>query len=361
MVDSPPEAMIRKLGELQERYAQLDQEIADPNLFDDPERARVKLKEHGRLKPMVDGFRRFREVEERLTEARELVGGDDPELKEIAEEELPELEEERAAAVEQLMDLFVTQDAEAQSDVIVEVNAGVGGDEAALFAADLFRMYSRFAERKGWKVDVLDSGEGKSGGLKRVAFAVEGDGVYRYLRFESGGHRVQRVPETESQGRIHTSMCTVVVLPQVDEVDVEIDKNDVRIDKFSASGPGGQHVNKTESAIRLTHEPTGTVVQCQDEKSQKKNLDKAWKALRARVADQVREQLERERGQQRRSLRGRGNRNERIRTYNFPQDRCTDHRIGESIHGLDQVMDGDVEALLDKLIAHDKEEALKSL
>ena len=222
-------------------------------------------------------------------------------------------------------------------------------------------MYTRFAERNKWKHEVLDSGAGKAGGLKRVTFTIDGNDVYRHLRFESGGHRVQRVPETETQGRIHTSMVTVVVLPQVEGVDIEIAKADVREDRFSASGPGGQHVNKTQSAIRLTHLETGITVSCQDEKSQHKNRDRAWKVMRARVADHFKAIKDAEANAQRQSLRGHGNRNERIRTYNFPQDRCTDHRIGASVHGLPQILDGDISNLLQKLIEHDKEEALRNL
>lgn len=357
-----PDAMIRRLGELEARFGELDQAIASPELFNDPDAARVKLKEHGRLKPMVEGWREYRKLSGQAAEARALMGdGADPELKELAEAELPDLERRITAQAERLRELFVTQDEESESDVIVEINAGVGGDESALFAGDLFRMYTRFAERQHWKVDLIESSDGKAGGFKKISFSIEGNGVFRRLRFESGGHRVQRVPETETQGRIHTSMATVVVLPQVEEVDVSIKDSDVRIDKYSAGGPGGQHVNKTQSAVRLTHEPTGIVVQCQDEKSQIKNLAKAWKVLRARYADFLKEQADKERGAQRQSLRGRGNRNERIRTYNVPQDRCTDHRIGITVHNLPKLMDGELDELVDALIAHDKEEALKAL
>lgn len=353
--------MIRRLGELEEQYLELDRAISDPALFNDQAAARQKLKEHARVKPLVDGFRAWQKLAKDLSETREMLDGGDPEMSELAREELPRLETATDQAVEQLKDLFATQDPDSESDVIMEITAGVGGDEAALFAADLFRMYGRFAERRGWKTELLEGLDGNAGGYKRISFTIEGQGVYKRLRFESGGHRVQRVPKTETQGRIHTSMATVVVLPQVEEVEVEINKNDVRVDKFSAGGPGGQHVNKTQSAVRLTHIPTGTVVQCQDEKSQIKNLDRAWKSLRARVADTIRAQQEAERGAARRSLRGRGNRNERIRTYNVPQDRCTDHRIGLTVHNLDAIMDGALDELIEALILHDKEEGLKAL
>jgi peptide chain release factor 1 len=360
--DLMPEPMVRKLGEIDARYRELDALIADPGLFNDPDAARGKLKEHTRLKPMVEGWREFQKLTGQVAEAQGLLGdGADPELKELAQAELPDLQARVAKQVEHLRELFVTSDAESESDCIVEVNAGVGGDEGALFAGDLARMYMRYAELKGWRAELIDQAEGKAGGFKKISFTIEGTGVYRRLRFESGGHRVQRVPETETQGRIHTSMATVVVLPQVEEVDVTIKESDVRKDKFSAGGPGGQHVNKTESAVRLTHIPTGLVVQCQDEKSQIKNFAKAWKVLRARYADFLKEQVEKERGATRQSLRGRGNRNERIRTYNFPQDRCTDHRIGVTVHNLPKLLAGELDPLIDALVAHDKEESLKAL
>ena len=356
-----PEALVRKLGEMEEEFTTLSAAIEDPDLFNHPEDARLKLKTHGRLRPVVEAFREFKQLEERLAEAQGLLKDEDPEMRELAEVELPEAVSARDKAALGLKELFVTQDAESESDAIVEISAGVGGDESALFAGEMFRMYSRYAELQRWKLEVVDLNQGNAGGVKRIQFTVEGQGVFRKLRFESGGHRVQRVPETETQGRIHTSMITVVVLPQAEEVDVAIEKGDVRVDTYRASGAGGQHVNKTESAIRLTHEPSGIVVQCQDEKSQNKNKAQAWKVLRARYADFLREKAEAERGAQRRSLRGRGNRNERIRTYNFPQDRCTDHRVGVTVHGLPQLFEGQLDSLLDQLIQKDKEESLNSL
>lgn len=356
-----PPGMARRLDETVTRWEELDKAITDPNLFNDPDAARGKLKEHGRLKPMVEAWRAHKTLEGRIAEAQELLKGGDAELAELAQAELPELEASHQQSVTKLRDLFASDDKESESDVIVEITAGVGGDEAALFAADLFRMYQRYCERKHWKCEPVDVSDGNAGGFKRIQFTIEGNGVYRCMRFESGGHRVQRVPKTETQGRIHTSMATVVVLPQVEEVDVEINKADVRIDKYSAGGPGGQHVNKTQSAVRLTHIPTGLQVQCQDEKSQIKNLARAWKVMRARYADALREKAEKERGDARRSLRGRGLRNEKIRTYNVPQDRCTDHRINVTVHALDNLLDGDLDGLIEPLIAHDKEEGLKAL
>ena len=361
-IENMPEPMLRKLREMEARYRELDALISDPGLYDDPDAARGKLKEQARLKAMVESFRELQKLAGQVEEANGLIAdGGDPELKELAQAELPDLKVGVAKQVEHLRELFVTSDAESESDCIVEVNAGVGGDEGALFAGDLARMYMRYAERKGWRAELVEQSEGKAGGFKKISFTIEGGGVYRRLRFESGGHRVQRVPETETQGRIHTSMATVVVLPQVEEVDVTIKDSDVRKDKYSAGGPGGQHVNKTESAVRLTHIPSGLVVQCQDEKSQIKNMAKAFKVLRARYADFLREAADKERGAQRQSLRGRGNRNERIRTYNMPQDRCTDHRIGVTVHNLPKLLDGELDPLIDELVAHDKEEALKNL
>ncbi|MBL4847361.1 MAG: peptide chain release factor 1 [Planctomycetes bacterium] len=356
-----PDALLRKLSEMDETFTTLGKEIEDPDLFNNPDRAKLKLKEHGRLKSVVEAFRAFLKIEEGLAEAKELLSDEDPEMRELAESELPELHEAREKAALGLKEIFVTQDAESESDAIIEISAGVGGDESALFAGDLFQMYSRFAERSKWKLEVVDFNAGNQGGFKRIQFTVEGTGVFRQLRFESGGHRIQRVPETETQGRIHTSMATVVVLPQVEEVDVHIEKSDVRVDRYRASGAGGQHVNKTESAIRLTHEASGLVVCCQDEKSQSKNLNRAWKVLRARYSDFLQEKADAERGEARRSLRGRGNRNERIRTYNVPQDRCTDHRVGVTVHGLPQLFDGALENLLVQLIEKDKEESLRNL
>jgi peptide chain release factor 1 len=312
----------------------------------------------------VDRYREWRNTKKERDEAKAILDdpSPDPVLREIAQEDLPKLDAKLEEALGRLRDVLVTEDEDSARDAIVEIQAGVGGDEASLFAGDLFRMYSRYAQTKGWTVELYDQNEGNQGGLKSVTFGVQGERVYGRLRFESGVHRVQRVPQTETQGRIHTSTAAVVVLPEVDDLgDVAIPEKDVRIDKFSAGGPGGQHVNKTQSAVRLTHLPSGIVVQCQDERSQIKNLAKAWKALRARVADELRSKQEKERGDTRRSLRGRAQRNEKIRTYNFPQNRVTDHRINVSIHDLPKILDGALDPLVEKLLEHDRKEGLEAL
>ncbi|MCA8967179.1 MAG: peptide chain release factor 1, partial [Planctomycetes bacterium] len=347
----------QRLDSLVARHEQLMVQSADPEVLARPERLAALQRELGSATEVVGRYRAFTKLLADIEEHRALADGGD-ELAELARAELPGLEERARSEADALIDLLLAEQGDDRRDCIVEIRAGTGGEEAALFAKDLCTIYQRFAARRGWTFEPMHATPTEQGGFKEILFTLRGQSVFHYMQFESGGHRVQRVPKTESQGRIHTSMVTVVVLPQVEEVDIEIDKNEVRVDKFCASGPGGQHVNKTESAIRLTHEPTGIVVQCQDEKSQHKNLDRAWKVLRARVADHFKELAEKERGEQRKTLRGRGMRNERIRTYNFPQDRCTDHRIGHSIHGLDQILQGDVDSLIDKLIEHDKEEAL---
>ncbi|MEZ0227048.1 MAG: peptide chain release factor 1 [Planctomycetota bacterium] len=354
-----------KLAEMERRFEEIDRLSQEPAFFANPETARAKMKERAGLLKTVERYRDYKKAIAARDEAKSLVESADAEMRELAKGELPDLEKRAQETLEQLREQLVSEDEDSHKSALVEIQAGTGGDEAALFAEDLFRMYSRYAQTKGWKIELYDTSIGNAGGYKAVSFGVEGDGVYGRLRFESGVHRVQRVPETESQGRIHTSAAAVVVLPEVEDlaaIDMKKLENETRVDKFSAGGPGGQHVNKTQSACRPTHEPTNIVVQCQDERSLIKNLAKAWKSLASRVHDAMKAEREAKEGATRRSLRGRGNRNERIRTYNFPQSRVTDHRVeGLTIHDLDKVLSGELDILVEKLIAHDKEEGLKAL
>lgn len=354
-----------KLDVMEKRFEEIDRLSQQPDFFTNPEAARGKMKERAGLLQTVELYRDYKKALAARDEAKSLLDAPDAELREMAKGELPDLEKRAAATLESLREQLVSVDEDSNKSAMLEIQAGTGGDEAALFAEDLFKMYSRYAQAKGWKIDLYDTSMGNAGGYKAISFSVDGDGVYGRLRFESGVHRVQRVPKTESQGRIHTSAAAVVVLPEVEDlaaIDMKQLEKDTRVDKFSAGGPGGQHVNKTQSACRLTHEPTNIVVQCQDERSLIKNLAKAWKSLAARVHDQLKAEREAKEGATRRGLRGRGNRNERIRTYNFPQSRVTDHRVeGLTVHDLEGVLAGDLDVLVEKLIAHDKEEGLKAL
>ncbi|REJ37935.1 MAG: peptide chain release factor 1 [Bacillota bacterium] len=344
--------MERRYDELERRYEELNRLIADPEVMADAARYRELLKEHASLEDVVDLIRRRRQAVADLEEARALEEeGADAETLRWIQEERRRLQDLISGLDARLKEALEPRDPNDEKNVIMEIRAGAGGDEAALFAADLFRMYQRYADRRGWKTEVLSLQESDLGGIREVIFSVSGRGAYSRLKWESGVHRVQRVPVTESAGRIHTSTATVAVLPEAEEVDVTIDPDDLQIDTFRASGPGGQHVNKTESAIRITHLPTGIVVTCQDEKSQHKNRERAMKILRARLYDRLESERRQKEAEARRKQVGTGDRSERIRTYNFPQSRVTDHRGGITLHRLDEVLAGDLDLLLDQLVA----------
>ncbi len=347
----------RKLARLPE----VESALSDPATAANQPLFRTLVQEHGRLKRLEKHANAYIALTKRLGENQELISaGEDPELVELAELELVELEEALPGVEKELMVALLPPDPDDDRNVVVEIRAGTGGDEAALFAGDLFRMYSRYAETRGWKVGIVDASASELGGYKEVVFTVEGDHVYGVLRYEMGGHRVQRVPATESQGRIHTSAATVAVFPEADEEDdLEIDPGDLRIDIFRSSGAGGQHVNTTDSAVRITHLPTGIVVQSQDERSQHRNREKAMNVLKARILDQQQRAEAQKKGDARRSQIGSGDRSERIRTYNFPQNRMTDHRIGLTLYSLDRIIEGNLEELLSSLRSHDVELRLK--
>ncbi|SMC26235.1 bacterial peptide chain release factor 1 (bRF-1) [Desulfacinum hydrothermale DSM 13146] len=352
--------MFDRLAALEERHQELEALLSRQDILGNPDEYRKIAKEHAELSPVVDTWRRYRKLEERLRENQELLRlEDDPEMREFIREDMAQLREEMESLELDLKKMLVPKDPNDEKNVILEIRAGTGGDEAALFAADLFRMYSRYAESQGWKIELLDSHPTGIGGFKEVIAAINGKGAYSRLKFESGVHRVQRVPETESQGRIHTSAVTVAVLPEAEEVDVDIDPNDLRVDVFRSSGPGGQSVNTTDSAVRITHLPTGLVVTCQDEKSQHKNKAKAMKVLRARLLDKIRSEQEAKIAQNRRSQVGSGDRSERIRTYNFPQNRVTDHRINLTLYKLEEILQGALDQVIDPLVATAQAEALQ--
>ena len=344
-----------KLDSIVRQFNELTAQMSDPSAYEDMSVYQRLVKESARLEPIAKAWRRAQEVEEELEGAQQLLSeaGQDEELRELAKEELKVLTQERTTLDEHLQLLLLPRDPNDDKNVILEVRAGAGGDEASLFAGDLFRMYARFAERQGWRVELLSTSESDTGGYKEVVAAITGEAVYSTLKFEGGVHRVQRVPATESQGRIHTSTCTVAIMAEADDVDdVEINEGDLRIDTYRASGAGGQHVNRTDSAIRITHLPTGVVVSCQDERSQHKNKAKAMKVLKARLLDIAQRSAHAERTDERRAMVGTGDRSERIRTYNFPQGRVTDHRIGLSLYSLTDVINGGLEAVTDPLRAH---------
>jgi len=347
--------MFDKLEGLEERAKVLEAKISDPEIIADQETWRELCKENSNLTPIVEKYREYKKAKTTLSDDKEMLEmGQDKELEELLKLEISETEELLEKISNDLKILLLPKDPNDEKNVIMEIRGGTGGEEAALFAADLMRMYSMYAETQRWKIDILNSNPTDIGGYKEVCFSIEGQGAYSKFKFESGVHRVQRVPSTESGGRIHTSAVTVAVLPEVEDVEVEINQNDLRIDVFRAGGPGGQCVNTTDSAVRITHLPTGIVVSCQDEKSQFKNKDKAMKILRSRIFEVMEEQRHKEIADERRSQVGSGDRSERIRTYNFPQGRVTDHRINLTLHKLDHVMNGELDDLIDALITADQ-------
>lgn len=352
--------MLDKLHAVEEKYRELESLISDPAALADMPKWQKLSREHAQLAPVVEKYREYKKVREGLLEAKAIFDDNpDADMRRLAEDEIAELRPRLEALERELPILLLPKDPNDAKNVIVEIRGGVGGEEAALFAGDLFRMYARYAERRGWRVDVIDKNATEIGGFKEISFSVDGAGAYSFLKYESGTHRVQRVPVTESSGRIHTSAVTVAVLPEAEEVEVEIAPADLRIDTYCASGAGGQYVNRTETAIRITHLPTGIVVQCQDEKSQLKNKEKAMRVLRARILEAVREEQAATVAADRKSQVGSGDRSERIRTYNFPQGRVTDHRIGLTLHKLAAVLDGDLDELLAALITADQAEKLR--
>ena len=338
------------------RFEQLEQDMLDPAVQADSNRMSAVAREHGSLAKLAGKYRQFKDITQQISEAREMAAGDDPDMRELAEAELPELVDQREALWDELLGMTIGGEDANRARCIMEIRAGTGGDEAALFARDLYEMYKRHAEAKRWKMEIMDASATELGGFKEISLSLEGEGVFRELMYESGGHRVQRVPETETQGRVHTSAATVAVMAEPEEVEVELKPEDYRLDKFCASGPGGQHVNKTESAVRLTHLETGIVVQCQDEKSQHKNLAKALRVLKSRLYDHHKQEEDKKRSDERKSLVGSGDRSQRIRTYNFPQNRLTDHRIGLTIHKLDQIIAGDLQPVTDGLIDYERQQ-----
>ena len=354
--------MLEKLQAIEDKYLELERLISDPAAMEDLAEWKKNTKAHSRLAEIVGKFREYKKtlagIEDALAMLEEKI---DDDFRAFVQGELDNLKEQKARQEEELRVLLLPKDPNDEKNVIMEIRGGAGGEEAALFAGDLFRMYTRYAENHGWRTEIMDANPTDIGGFKEIVFVVEGDGAYSRLKYESGVHRVQRVPVTEASGRIHTSTVTVAVLPEAEEVEIEINPADLRIDTYCASGAGGQHVNKTESAVRITHLPTGIVVQCQDEKSQLKNRDKAMRVLRAKLLEAAQEEQRAGMAEARRSQVGTGDRSERIRTYNFPQGRVTDHRIGLTLHKLDFILNGDLDELINALIAADQSEKLRQV
>ena len=339
--------MFERIAEIEARYQELEDKLGQPELARDPGTLRELTQELAGLRELIGAYRDWKQVAAGIAENEELAGDPDPEIRELAKAELSTLQDRRVELEAEIVKLLTPRDPRDQKSVVLEIRPGTGGEEASLFAGDLFRMYTRYAQGRGWSVEVLSLSEGDGGGIREVIASIGGAAVYGRLKYESGVHRVQRVPTTESQGRIHTSTATVAVLPEADTADIQIDEKDLRIDRFRAGGPGGQSVNTTDSAIRVTHIPTGLVVQCQDEKSQHKNKAKAIKVLRARLFDLEQQRIDSERAATRKGQIGSGDRAERIRTYNFPQNRVTDHRVGFTLHKLDRVIEGEIDELID--------------
>ena len=354
--------MYDKLDFIQSKYEELSLKVSDPAIIADQAVWQRYAKEIGEMEPIVQKYAEYKKVVEGIREAKEILSDNsaDNDMRELAKMELSDLEGEDEKISEELKILLLPKDPNDQKNVILEIRAGTGGEEAALFGADLLRMYTRYAERRGWKTEMMDINDTGMGGIKEAVILIKGKGAYSRLKYESGVHRVQRVPETESSGRIHTSAATVAVLPEADDVEVDLNPNDVRVDVYRASGNGGQCVNTTDSAVRLTHEPTGLVVTCQDEKSQLKNKEKAFKVLKAKLYDMMLSQRHSEMAEERKSQVGSGDRSERIRTYNFPQGRISDHRIGLTLYKLDYFLDGDLDDVIDALITSDQAEKMKN-
>ena len=352
--------MFEKLRELEEAYDKLSATLADAEVVSSPEMYRKAAQAHAELHEIVDKYRDYKSLLEEIAGTKNILQEEeDEDLLEMARQEYQELEERRVSGEEELRGLLIPKDPNDEKNVVLEIRAGTGGDEASLFAQGVFRMYSRYAESHGWKIEVLSANQSSVGGFKEIIGLIQGKNAYSRLKYESGVHRVQRVPETETQGRLHTSAVTVAVLPEVDEVDIEIDPKDLRVDRFCSSGPGGQSVNTTYSAVRITHIPTGEVVSCQDEKSQIKNKAKALKVLRSRLCEKALQEQQSEIAETRRSMVGSGDRSEKIRTYNYPQNRVTDHRLGLSLHQLGAIMEGDLDTIIDALVTSDRAEALR--
>lgn len=350
--------MFDRLGEIEDRFDFLERALADPEVISDQKTYQKHMKEHSSLLPIVAAYRSFKELQEELLNSRTLLEDDDSEIRKLAHEEIQGLRERLDDLDKHLRILLLPNDPSDDKNVIIEIRAGTGGDEAGLFAADLFRMYTRYAELRGWRTEILSQSHTGIGGFKEVIFLIQGNRAYSRLKHEGGAHRVQRVPETETQGRIHTSAVTVAVLPEAEDVDVDVNPEDLRIDVFRSSGRGGQHVNVTDSAVRITHFPTGLVVTCQDEKSQHKNKAKAMKVLRSRLLDMHQAEQDSRISRERRNMVGSGDRSEKIRTYNFPQGRVSDHRIGLTLYKLESILQGELDHLIDPLITHFQAEAL---